>query len=386
MTDPPSTTCWSCGGARHAGGVCPWCGARQQARALTPEQAAAEEARRQRVLRRAAVVTAIVVIVGAAGTAGSMAWQSRQRDNDWKSDARAIARTTAQTVAGLPLDPAAPDPTALRRGAGALFDAAGQVVLADHHVEDRAALSQQVTTIARAIESVATVAGRSLGDLGEADTAEARNAWGGLADEADAIFEVTGVKVDVAAAQAKVTVFVDDRMQRARTEQRVNAARTMKAQLADHRAAVERVFTDYEQLRLALERERLGDRETTGFYAFDVIDILNRAGDERMELSSVLAKVGGLTPALTERVQRMADTLQEMGARLAGATGLEGSCRFTDDFQFVCERMGDLPEYKRLVTDLNALHRRLMDEKKAWAAEVDAETAKADQQLATATP
>lgn len=389
-TSPPTTatpndaTCWSCGGARHAAGICPWCGAAGPARALTPDEQAQHAARRQAVLHRIALFSVIALVAAATATATALLWRDRQRDKDWKEDRIAAANATKAAIEGLVLDPAASDMTAVQNAASSLNLANADLANVDGHTEDRQQLDQHIEEFRRALDALVDVGDQPLTVLDESDAARARAQWGALADDADGIFELTGVRVDVTAAQGKVNAFLDERIRRAQVEQRLNAARVLKSQLATHRDQVEGILAEYERLRAELDGRRLGEREADGFFPFDIIRIFDDAAADTDELAQSLRATGGPTPGLSARVQRMTGIIDELAGAYARVEDLSGGCRVTENFEYVCQRIGDLPEYKRMVTDTTNAHRRLLDEKRAWSAEVDSETAKVDQQLATA--
>lgn len=380
-----AATCWSCGGPRSGAAACPWCGAAGPVRALTAEEAAEQARRRRAVVRRASIVAGIVIVAAGVVTAGAFAWQNRQRDNDWKKDRLAAANTTVDVLRGLPLDPSAPDPDALQAASAELATVLGELYDAEGHQEDRNALGQSITEFQQAIDGLADVADQPLSILDEDDVARARIDWGALGDDVDTVFELTGVRIDIDATRAKVTAFIDELRRRADAEQRRHAAQALKAHLVSHREQVERLFAEYEALRADFGRQGIAEVETSEYFTpFDVTRALEEAAEARAELADELRAVGGPTSGLTGRVQRMADLIDEQAALLDGVDALTGPCRFTQDFQYVCPRIGELPRYKSLVSDTNAVYQRLVEEKRAWVAEVDSETAKADQQLATA--
>lgn len=374
--------CASCGGVKTAPGRCPWCGVQDEGRPLTAEEAEELRVRRRRILRRTAVVTAVLAVLGVLGAGGAAAWERRQQNSDWKRDRAAAGTKVASVLRDLPLDPAERSPSRLRNAKVELERLASALAEDEGNGKARRALADRVNAVSNAVGTVAQAADVDWNDLESHDLAPARLAWADLGDDVDAISKTTGAKIDLPATRGKVEAFLEGLLQKAQAQQRRRGLELERTSVSAHKTAVEQVFSEYESLRAQLDQAGISDYEVSEYFTpYSVLDQLEEAAEERHDLAQSLRDLQGPTPGIDARVKQMATILSELGDLLANLDDLSGECRLTSTWDYVCPTIGELPQYKQFLANTNAAYQRLVAEKHAWAAEVDAEIARLEELL-----
>jgi hypothetical protein len=309
------------------------------------------------MLYRLALFSVIALLAAATASAVALLWLDRQRDKEWNTDRVAAANATKAAIDGLVLDRAASDLTSVENAAFLLNAANAELARADGHAEDRQRLDRHIEEFRQALDALV-----DLDD--ERDAARARAAWGALADDGDAIFELTGVRIDVAAAQTKVDAFLDER-----------ARRVLRSQLTAHREQIEGMLAQYEKQRAEFDSQRIGERTMVGFLFDDTLSAIYGAARDSKALAESMRAAGAPTPAVSNRVERMAAALDELAAAYGRVQNLDGVCVPFTFFPTECQDIGELPAIKRMIVEANAAHRRLANERRAWTAEVEQQLA-----------